>query len=103
NWSCEGWSLTISTTPKTRSLPRFDHSSFIGHWSFVIGHSLGHCIRLCLCLLAALLAGCHTDESKTEARSAPQVQGDKLTFPADSPQVAALVVEPVEPCKGSAI
>jgi cobalt-zinc-cadmium efflux system membrane fusion protein len=31
------------------------------------------------------------------------VQGNKVVFPQDSPQVASLVVEPVAPCKGSAI
>jgi len=102
NWSCDDWSLNIRTIPETHSLSRFGHSSFIGHWSLVIGHSIGHSCRLAILLLAALLTGCNTEETKIEARSAPQVQGDKLTFPADSPQMAALVVEPVEPCKGSA-
>src|SRR5882724_6857499 len=102
DWSSDDWSLAIGKahqppTAKTRFV--IGHWSFFGHWSLVIGH----CIRLSLCLLAALLTGCHTEETHTEARSAPQVQGDKLTFPADSPQMAALVVEPVEPCKGSAI
>jgi len=101
DWSSDHWSPAIGQARKPATTKTFviGHWSFFGHWSLVIGHS----IRLCLCLLAALLSGCHSEESKTEARSAPQVQGDKLTFPADSPQMAALVVEPVEPCKGSAI
>ena len=52
------------------------------------------------CML--FLVGCHSPEIKPEAARAPQVQGERVVFPKDCPQISALVVEPVELCKGSA-
>ena len=54
-------------------------------------------------LLLLLLAGCHSAENKIGLSVSPQVQGEKVVFPKDSPQVAMLVVEPVAMCKGSTI
>ena len=45
-------------------------------------------------LLAALLAGCHK-ASEQKASGDPSVEGQTLTFPADSPQLAALAVATV--------
>jgi len=53
--------------------------------------------------MTALLAGCHSPEPKTEGTAPPQVQGEKVMFPKDSPQLAALAIEAVEVCKGSAL
>jgi len=54
-------------------------------------------------LAALLLAGCNSKESKPDAPGTAQVQGEKVVFPKDSPQMASLIVEPVEVCKGSPI
>ena len=56
-----------------------------------------------LLLLPALLSACRSHEGAGEPAGAPQVQGEKVVFPQDSPQVASLVVEPVQVCKGSPI
>src|SRR5438876_661785 len=53
-------------------------------------------------LLPLLAAGCRSGQTKTETSFAPEVQGEKVVFPKDSPQMAALEVEPVEVCKGAA-
>ena len=58
---------------------------------------------LTLALAPVLLSGCHSPTSIAEAVPAAQVEGEKIMFPKDSPQIAALVVEPAETCKGSAI
>src|SRR5205807_4927983 len=43
------------------------------------------------------------EDKKTQEIAEPQVQGQKVVFPKDSPQMASLVVQPVEACKGSPI
>ncbi len=53
--------------------------------------------------MALVVVGCQSKEGKPEAPAVAQVQGEKVVFPKDSPQMAALVVEPVEVCKGSPI
>ena len=62
-------------------------------------------ILLLLLLLSApvFLSGCHSEQALAQTIAAPQVQGQKVVFPKDSPQVASLLVEPVQACSGSAI
>jgi len=56
-----------------------------------------------LLLLTVVLSACRSHESETQITPPPQVHGEKVVFPQDSPQMAGLVVEPVEVCKGSSI
>src|SRR5947209_17830928 len=56
-----------------------------------------------LALVPLVLTACHSPNAGNQAAPAAQVQGDRVTFPKDRPQVASLVVEPVELCKGSAL
>jgi len=56
-----------------------------------------------LLLLTVVLSACRSHESETQTTPPPQVHGEKVVFPQDSPQMAGLVVEPVEVCKGSSI
>ena len=46
-------------------------------------------------ILAALVAGCHR-ETKPESSGEPKVTGEKISFPADSPQLVSLELAPVE-------
>src|SRR3954454_24557453 len=83
NWSTGRWTLVIGPLQSaSRHMPRR-----LGAFS---------------AFLSLLLLGCHSPEKEAEAPSAPQVQGEKVLFPKDSPQLAALAVEAAEVCKGSA-
>jgi len=46
-------------------------------------------------ILATLVAGCHR-ETSPESSGDPKVTGEKISFPADSPQLASLELAPVE-------
>ncbi len=46
-------------------------------------------------ILAALVAGCHR-ETKPESSGEPKVTGEKISYPADSPQLVSLELAPVE-------
>ena len=55
-------------------------------------------LRLGLSLLAALaLTACHQEEKKVEGPPEPKVEGDKVTFATNAPQLAALSVQTAEP------
>lgn len=60
-------------------------------------------LHFCVGLSAFGLVACHPQPTQPESAAAPQVQGEKVTFPKDSPQVASLVIEPVEQCNGSTL
>lgn len=58
-------------------------------------------LTLSLLLGSSLFAGCHSDEKSATASSGPKVEGQKITMPADSPQLASLVVASVESCNST--
>lgn len=52
-----------------------------------------------LASMAVALTGCNKAETATAAVSSdPKVEAGRIVFPADSPQLATLVVAPVKPC-----
>ena len=55
-----------------------------------------NCFRIINSLiLATLVAGCHR-EANPDQSGEPKVTGEKISFPADSPQLASLEIAPVE-------
>jgi cobalt-zinc-cadmium efflux system membrane fusion protein len=47
--------------------------------------------------LAACLAGCGKQGTESPEPPAPKVEGDRVTYPSDAPQLASLTVEAAEP------
>ncbi len=58
-------------------------------------------------LAASLLAGCHREPkeqaAETSAPTEPKITGDKIILPGNSPQLAALAIEPAQPSEAAAI
>jgi len=53
-------------------------------------------------ILAIMVAGCHR-ETNPEPSPTPRVEGDKITFPTNAPQLGYLTVEPVQERKAAAV
>jgi len=53
-------------------------------------------------ILAILVAGCH-HETTPEPPPTPKVDGDKITFPTNAPQLGYLTVEPAQERKAAAV
>jgi cobalt-zinc-cadmium efflux system membrane fusion protein len=53
-------------------------------------------------ILAILVAGCHR-ETNPELPPTPRVEGDKITFPTNAPQLGYLTVEPVQEREEAAV
>ena len=53
-------------------------------------------------ILTTLVAGCHR-ETTTEQSSGPKVDGDKITFATNAPQLGYLMVEPAQERKAAAV
>ncbi len=56
-----------------------------------------------LSLASIILFGCHSAKEPPEKTSAPKVEGDKITIPADSPQMNALAIAVAQPVKKSVV
>ncbi len=63
-----------------------------------------HLLAVPMILSSILLIGCHAEKKEQEeAAPAAKIEGDKITFPANSPQLASLTVDAVQPVKKSVI
>jgi cobalt-zinc-cadmium efflux system membrane fusion protein len=57
-----------------------------------------NCLKVCGLFAAICLSGCHREAQAPEP-PAPRVDGDKVNFAADSPQLASLAIETAQPRK----